>query len=254
MTINPKDRQNTMASYHFSIKSKQRGRATDHANYITRESRHRCDDEDSDLVATGFGNMPAWANGNPLAYWKAADKHERANGAACREWVLALPRELTVEQQQTIVLELIATMIPGKPYQYAIHNPRGSIDGADQPHAHVIYSDRKPDGIERPAEQHFRRYNPVDPASGGCRKDSGGKSPAELNKEVMGLREAWANIQNRALKDAGHNTHVDHRSLEARGIAREPEMHLGALRIKRMSAEERAIHRDSREVIDEFAS
>ncbi|NUA25988.1 MobA/MobL family protein [Cupriavidus basilensis] len=243
-----------MASYHFSIKSKQKGRAADHSNYIARERGHSRSDEDTDLITTGFGNMPGWTNGNPFAYWKTADQHERANGAACREWVLALPRELDHEQQQAMVQEMIAATIGDKPYQYAIHNPCGALDGIEQPHAHVIYSDRRPDGIERSAEQHFRRYNPTNPAAGGCRKDSGGKSPQALREEVVGWRETWAQIQNQALAKYGHEARVDHRSLEAQGIAREPESHLGPVRIKRMSAEQRAIHRDSRESFGQCAA
>jgi hypothetical protein len=236
-----------MASYHFSIKSKKKGRAADHANYIARERRHSRDEAGTDLVTTGFGNMPAWTNGNPSEYWKAADRHERANGAACREWVLALPRELGGEQQHAVVREMIDWTIGDKPFQYAIHCPRGSLDGDDQPHAHVIYSDRKPDGIERSAEQHFRRYNSSNPTAGGCKKDSGGKNPVELREEVIGLRKTWSDIQNWALEKYGHDSRVDHRSLEAQGIEREPEKHLGPVRIKRMSAEQLAIHRDSRQ-------
>jgi hypothetical protein len=161
--------------------------------------------------------------------------------------VLALPRELDHAQQQAIVEEMIAATIGDKPYHYAIHNPRGAIDGADQPHVHVLYSDRKADGIERSPEQHFRRYNAANPAAGGCKKDSGGKGPQALREEVIGWRKTWASVQNRALEKYGHTTRVDHRSLDAQGIAREPESHLGPARIQRMTPEQRTIHRDARE-------
>jgi len=38
------------------------------------------------LVFVQHGNLPAWANGDPAIFWKAADKYERANGAAYREF------------------------------------------------------------------------------------------------------------------------------------------------------------------------
>ncbi|PAP02416.1 mobilization protein, partial [Salmonella enterica subsp. enterica serovar Kentucky] len=41
----------------------------------------------------------------------------------------------------------------------AIHNPKASIDGGEQPHAHIKMSQRVNDGIERRPEQKFRRYN-----------------------------------------------------------------------------------------------
>lgn len=236
-----------MATYHLSIKSRKKGTAADHASYITRQQRHRRDDVENDLVTTGFGNMPTWTNGNPLNFWKAADKFERANGSAARELVLALPRELTGGQQEQLILEMIQTNLAGLPYLYAIHNPTAAIDGDQQPHGHIVYSDRRPDGVDRSPSHFFRRYNATNPEAGGAKKQSGGRTPVELRAEVVQLRKSWADLQNTALAQNGHSATVDHRSLSDQGVERMPESHLGQSKIKAMSPEEKRITKDARE-------
>lgn len=54
-------------------------------------------------------------------------------------------------------------------------------------------------------------------------------SPKTSGKEVEYMRQAWANLVNRALEWAGHDTRIDHRSLEAQGIGRLPTSHLGPI-------------------------
>lgn len=236
-----------MASFHFSIKSGKKGQASTHEAYITRRGKHHKGDE-NDLVCTGHGNMPQWTNGNPSAYWKASDKHERVNGATYREYEIALPRELNQAQQKALVEEIIQSTIGDKPYQFAIHAPNASLDNAEtNTHAHIMFSDRKPDGVERTAEQTFRRYNAKNPAAGGCKKDSGGRASSVLRKEVIATREKCAELQNQALEKIGSAERVDHRSLKDQGIERKPEHHLGQARIRKMSKEDKAEYAVSRE-------
>jgi len=40
-------------------------------------------------------------------------------------------------------------------------------------------------------------------------------------------RENWANVCNDALKEKGEQARIDHRSLEAQGLEREPTIHVG---------------------------
>lgn len=228
-----------MASYHLSIKSGKKGTAANHAAYIAREGKHSRDEEDLDLITTEHGNLPDWAADNPAAFWKGADKYERANGATYREYELALPSELTLEQQRELLSKFIDQNIGDKPYQLAIHEPIAALGKVAQPHAHLMVSDRKPDGIDRPAEQFFRRYNSAKPEAGGCKKDSGGKPRSVVREELVKKRESWAEIQNAALEQNGHAARVDHRSHRARGIKVDPERHLGQSGIKKMSSDEK---------------
>ena len=66
------------------------------------------------------------------------------------------------------------------PHSYAIHNVKSRISGEDQPHCHLMFSLKADDGIERSAEQYFKRYNPQDPAKGGAKK-------IQLQDGVLGI-------------------------------------------------------------------
>lgn len=239
-----------MASFHYSIKSGKRGTGADHAAYIARRGKFR---DREDLVASGHGNMPRWAEDNPLLFWRAGDKHERANGAVYREHEIALPAELTREQQLELVQALARELVGDKPYQYAVHAPSSSLEGVVNAHVHLMYSDRLPDGIERSPEQTFRRYNAKQPELGGARKGSGGRDPVALHDELVEIRRKCAELQNATLAKYGHDARVDHRSLRKQGVERAPERHLGPARIRSMGTEERARYVAERQLSNEAA-
>lgn len=228
-----------MASYHFSVKTGKRGSATNHAAYIAREGKHGKDDKINDLVAVQHGNLPDWANGDPKAFWRAADENERVNGAAYREFEVALPSELTKEQNIALVQEFIKKEVGNKPVHFAIHAPTAALGGVEQLHAHIMTSDRVPDGISRSPEQHFKRHNRDKPELGGCRKDSGGKDKGVLKAELVSRRKCWADLENDHLTKHGFTAQVDHRSNRARGIEAKPERHLGQACILKMSEDEK---------------
>ena len=60
-----------MTSYHLEIKSGKKGSAEEHSKYILREGKYA---KKEDLLYTAYGNMPEWADADPAAFWKAADK------------------------------------------------------------------------------------------------------------------------------------------------------------------------------------
>lgn len=228
-----------MATYHFSIKNGKKGTAAEHAAYIARKGKYGKSPKREDLLALEHGNLPAWANENPEFFWKMADKHERANGAAYREFELALPVELTLEQNQELLRDFIKHEIGNKSYQIAIHSPIAALGDVVHPHGHAMVSDRIPDDIHRPPEVHFKRHNSKHPERGGCKKDSGGKSRAAMRDELTARREFWGNLLNQRLAQYGHAARVDHRSNRARGLSAEPERHLGSAAIKKMTKEEK---------------
>ncbi|WP_374499705.1 MobA/MobL family protein [Pseudoxanthomonas sp.] len=222
-----------MASFHHCIKSGKRGSAVAHSTYISNEDR-------DDLIYTSQGNLPEWAKGSIRLFWRMANAHERANGAVYREHEIALPNELTREELIELAERLVRELVGTKPYQFAIHAPDGRIGGISNPHIHLMYSDRVPDGINRTPEQMFSRFNSKRPEAGGCRKDSGGRSPLELRNEVIFTRKMIADLQNQALAEHGHDSCVDHRSLREQGLRRRPERHLGPARVRDLTADERA--------------
>jgi hypothetical protein len=199
-------------------------RAKAHAEYLTREGKHeRRRDE---LERTWSGNMPAWAK-SPGEFWEAADTYERANGRVYSEVVIALPRELSKEVREEVVREFIDKEIGERfTYTVAIHNPR-AMDGGEQPHAHVMFSIRERDGIERPKELYFKRANPENPERGGAKKSREWSKDERNNDRVNEIRASWEVIANKALEKEGHEARIDRRTLQEQGIEREPEPKMG---------------------------
>lgn len=225
-----------MASFSFQIKSGGKGDALAHSRYVARRGYHGAKD---DLVLTGHGNLPAWADGDPEMLWRAADEHERVNGATYRELVIALPNELAGPPLVPLVDDLIHQLVGERPYQYAVHSPQSSLQGEQNLHMHLMYSDRMPDGIERSPEKTFARFNPFLPEQGGCRKMSGGRTRMQVRDDLIAMRRRAAEILNLHLARRGHCARVDHRSLRDQGAFRAPERHLGPGVIRLMSAREK---------------
>ncbi len=232
-----------MATYHLTAKIGQKGKAQAHAAYIAREGKYSGSTRYEDLEATGYGNMPTWAEHNPADFWQAADENERANGSTYRELEVALPRELTPTQRLELVHDFIAKELGEKhAYQFAIHTPKAALEKGEQPHAHIMYSERIRDDIERDPEQYFKRYNAKNPDKGGAKKYRRGNGMAEVKIELSEQRERWANLQNYHLEKHGHNERVDHRSLKDQGITdREPEKHLSGAGVRNTTAKNNLI-------------
>ena len=226
-----------MPSYHCSVKTGGKGRAGKHADYVAREGKYapeltRGTSKLEDLEHKASGNMPVWATHDAGIFWRAADEHERANGATYREIEVALPRELNPAQRRALVEDFVAQQIGDRhPYTYAIHIPKAAIEKGEQPHAHIMYSERTLDGIARDPDLFFRRANSKAPDKGGCKKDSAG-----TKERLLATRELWANVQNKHLERVGVDERVTHLSLKAQGIDRKPEKHFGPIDARKVDA------------------
>lgn len=228
-----------MKHLHFGIKSGKPGTAPQHIAYIMREGfySHR-----GDLIATGHGNMPRWAEDSPKDLWIASDKYERKNGSRYRAFTISLPNVLTIDQLIEAAWKQARLLAGPKPFQFAVHLSTSSLDGQLNPHVHIVICDRVPDEFERTPEQMFRRYNPADPAKGGCRKDSGGMNRLELRDQLLDQRDGIFKIANAMLEKHGHAGRVDHRRLDHQGSTRKAERYLGPARIRTMTPEEKSRH------------
>ena len=235
-TATAKAKNKGMASYHLTAKIGAKGKAASHAAYISREGKYSGRERYEDLEATGHGNMPKWAEHAPANFWIAADEYERANGSTYREIEVALPRELTPDQRRELVEDFVRRELGEQHvYQWGVHNPKAALEKGEQPHAHIMYSERRLDGIERDPDQFFKRYNAKNPERGGAQKASGGKARGELKDELLATRQRWAEVQNEHLARHGHDVRVDHRSLNDQGIDRVPEKHLGGAGVRALA-------------------
>lgn len=225
-----------MSFYRFGIKSGTRGSAANHIEYITRQGSYAAR---GDLVTTGYGNLPSWANDQPELLFIASDKYERKNGSPYRQFTVSLPNIQTARQNVDLARKIAHELAGQKPFLYAVHSPVSSLEGESNPHVHIVVCDRVPDSIERPPEQMFKRYDRDNPERGGCRKDSGGMNSMELRNRVILQRRTAAEITNTSLEENGYAARVDHRTLEQQGKRKKPERYLGPARIRMMTTEER---------------
>ena len=141
--------------------------------YITRTKEYANHKDHAEKVEyVKSGNMPSFCKDRPDQFWESAELYERKNGRTATSIVLALPKELTPEQRIELTEKIIEQFCNkfNFPYTAAIHNHKSAISGQDQPHLHLMFSERALDEFDRTAEQFFKRYNDKNPENGGARK------------------------------------------------------------------------------------
>jgi MobA/MobL family len=213
-----------MAIYHLSAQVISRGAG--HSSVHAAAYRARCDLTDErtglkhdysrksgELLFAGIyapKDAPEWTR-DRAQLWNHVEAFEKRRDAQlAREFNIALPHELTLEQARYALQDWIRDNFTRKGLiaDAVIHAPGREGDERNM-HAHVMVVMRKLDGTEFAA----RKERSADIAD---RK-------AELEK----LRESWERIGNRHLERHGHEPTLDRRSLLDQGVDRDPTMHLG---------------------------
>lgn len=185
------DREKRLAIYSLSHSSIGRsthapGTAGAHIGYITRRGAH------AEVVAERMPSDPKQAR----AWMDQVEAQERKNGRVCDKVMVALPRELSAEQQTALVRTFAEEVTQGRAsWIAAIHR-----DDTGNPHAHVVIRDKDPET---------------------------GKRVAGLSEKgsTERLRLAWETAANAALLSKG--VQIDRRSLKAQGIERTAQIHIG---------------------------
>ncbi len=190
---------------HVNVKTGSRGTGQSAAakyDYISRAGKYEADCQD-EVVHLESGCMPSFASSDARLYWAAADSHERSNGRLFRSLTAALPNSLDFAGRLDLARSFAAHVTAGElPYTLVLHAGLSKVEGKpDNPHLHLVFSERVNDGVERAAEQWFRRAAPKggDPAAGGAKKSGRTKPKAWLEE----TREAWAAEMNVAFDRAG---------------------------------------------------
>lgn len=172
-----------------AIKVKKAASCKNRFHYITRTAHYanHKDNINEQVEFVRSGNMPSFAKNRPDLFWEAAQMYERKNARTAASLVIALPKELTPRQRIELTEELIKQFTNefNFPYSAAIHNHKSEIAGQDQPHLHIMYSERSVDEHDRTAEQFFSRYNDKAPEKGGAQKitpDSRGIGKTIINQ------------------------------------------------------------------------
>ena len=214
----------TVAIYHFKsqIIKRSAGRsATATAAYRAREKikdertgltfdyRHISPASHCQILAPD--NAPSWVKDRSLL-WNAVEKAEkRKDSQVAREIMVALPSELSRDDQIKLGINFIqnAYVSKGMVADLAFHD----LDKKN-PHLHVMLTTRKIDALGFGLKE--RDWNP---------KFKRGQAKGDRLEEE---RQLWQDYTNRALERAGYSARVDCRSLADRGLDRVPQIHLGA--------------------------
>ncbi len=224
-----------MAIYHLSVKpiSRSGGRsATAASAYRAAEriedhtsgevfdyTRKRGVEQTEIVLPTSAAKRDInWAR-DRTALWNAAERAEkRKDSRVAREYEVALPHELTKAQRLELTREFsqeIANRF-GCAVDFAIHKPHRAGDERNF-HAHILTTTREVGASGLGAKTDIELKD----------SDRAKKGLGPAKQEVAAIRERWAQISNDYLSLAGSQERVDHRSLEAQGIDREPTIHLG---------------------------
>ena len=148
-------------------------------------------------------NSPEWT-AQTASLWNSVELAERRKDAQLsREFILAVPRELSSKEQFQLAVgwaqaELVSK---GMIAEVSLHD-----NGKGNPHCHILATMRTIEGDKFSA-----------------------KKPREWNDKELLIhwRESWCKAENDALEKAGRPERVDHRSLAARGIDQIPQPKIG---------------------------
>ena len=161
---------------------------------------------------------------------RAANRAEKRYSArVAREYQVALPWELSATQRVALARTFAREV--SERYRVAVdlavHAPRPGSDPRHF-HAHLLTTTREmtPNGLgakaglDLSARERSRRALP------------------DHRSEYLHLRERWATLANSALRDAHVDARIDHRSLAAQGLEREPQpaIPLGHLKMEQRGA------------------
>ncbi|AMO56198.1 MobA/MobL family protein [Endozoicomonas montiporae] len=200
-----------------SVKSCDGGSAEAKSRYDRRigyckskASRHkRKKDPLIDFIFMGFPAFPDVKETDDVVtlFCQAADKYERSNGRLCRRIMLALPRCLSHRRHRRIAKKLIIKLYryAGKrfPITVAFHlGTRGN-----EPHIHLMISERVLDDISRPLAQFFKRYNKKAPDKGGARKINLCQYGVNSKKEIRKIAERVINSELELYYEKDLSTH-----------------------------------------------
>lgn len=205
-----------MAIYHLSHgyigkgTQKQPHTAAAHSNYITRPS----------TATTVMGErMPTdWRAA--AAWLKAQEDCDRINARVIDKIEVALPVELNPLQRAALVRDFAETLTEGRAsWLAAFHD---SPKDEHNPHAHIILRDR--DATAGPGQ--------------------GRRVMLTTERGTIDrIRQLWQEKTNQVLEQAGSSARIDHRTLTAQGIEREPQIHVGP---KTLALTEKGVTPESR--------
>ena len=169
------------------------------------------------------GERVAWAR-NRERLWNTAEHAEkRHNSRVAREYQVTLPAELDAVRRVALARAFSREIADRYrvAVDLAVHEPPAGGDPRNF-HAHLLTTTREVTpaglgakaGIDMDLRERRRRGLP------------------DHRQEYIRLRERWATLTNDALREANIDARIDHRSLAAQGIDREPRPSIPLMHLK----------------------
>jgi len=168
--------------------------------------------------------IPGGGTADRSELWNDAERSEKRKDARTgREWVVALPHELTSEQRAELADSFARELVQryGVAVDVAVHLPGDEGDDRNH-HAHIMTTTRT---VERGADGKlsFGDKSTIELSD----KKRQGMGLGKAADEVKEVRQLWAGLANAALERAGQEARIDHRSNAEQGLDRVPERHMG---------------------------
>ncbi len=162
-------------------------------------------------------------SGASEAFWNRVEAFEkRADAQLAKDVTIALPIELSPQQNIELVREFVARHVTarGMVADWVFHDAPGN------PHIHMMTT------LRALSEDGFgpKKVAVTGPDGIPVRNDAGRKVYelwAGSADDFNGFRDGWFACQNRHLALAGHDIRIDGRSFEKQGIELTPTIHLG---------------------------
>ena len=161
--------------------------------------------------------------------WNMAERKEtRKNSRVAREWLIALPHELSEQDRKDLAHDFAKTLADR--YQViadcAIHVPTDKeVERGASPlnfHAHILLTTRTAT-IDDDGKIHLTKEKANSEISDDDRRKKG---LPRMSHEVKAVRELWEHTANKVLEAKGHNL-IDSRSYKSQGIDLVPQIKMG---------------------------
>lgn len=161
-------------------------------------------------------NAPKWVYDRQKLWSEVEKVEKRKDSQLAREINIALPVELSNEQQEKLVREFVSDnfVSNGMIADVAIHR-----DDINNPHFHVMLTTRHID--ENGFGKKAREWNP------SFKNVQNGRGFVAETNTIIHAREMWAKYANQSLADAGIEQRITHLKLEDGTLKLIPTKHLG---------------------------
>lgn len=213
-----------MATFYYEMAIGNAGHSLAKFEYITRTGKYQYSasgEIKEDLIYKESSNMPSWASGKTdggydmksATFWNEADLSKEK--VPFKQITMALPNELSYEENIAIMQQYMKTHFEGYPYTMAIHDKEATLtDGERNIHAHIMFSERKID-LTREEPDRISYFKRSSLKKDGTKTGGYLKSREFKPKEkLIELRKNWESIINEEYRKRGMTERVSCEKLE----------------------------------------